>query len=154
VAGGLNIPTIAETLRSVAFPDLPTGAAYLRYSEETKDGAFLRPARPLGVFVGARLSLRQSQAAGWQEGLAELHVWTVDEHEIVTKLSPPAAASLLRELFVATLRTKEISAPKITEALLLLETTGLPTLKRPSLIERTALFSFATVPLFAGVIAS
>jgi superfamily II DNA or RNA helicase len=154
VAGGLNIPTIAETLRSVAFPDLPTGAAYLRYSEETKDGAFLRPAGSLGIFVGARLSLRQSQAAGWQEGLTELHVWTVDEHEIVTKLSPPAAASLLREIFVATLRTKEISAPKITEALLLLETKELPKLKRPSLIERTSRFSFATVPLFAGVIAS
>ena len=154
VAGGLNVPVIAEALRSTAFPELPAGAAYLRYSDELKSESWPRPSGPLGVFVGARLSLRQSQAAGWQEGLTELHVWTIDEHGTVTKLPSRPAANLLREIFSATLRTKDIVAPQIVDAMVRLETDELPSLKRPSLIERTARYSFAVVPLFAGIIAA
>jgi hypothetical protein len=151
--GGLNVPAVVEALRSVGFPDQPTGAAYLRYSEELKGSAFQRPLGPLGIFVGARLSLRQAQAAGWQEGLAEMHVWTTDEQGAVTKLPAAEGANLLREIFAASLRSKEIVAPGIVEALQSLEREKLPELRRPSTAEREARFSFATIPLFAGVIA-
>jgi superfamily II DNA or RNA helicase len=153
VPGGLNVPLIAETLRSTGFPDQPTGAAYLRYSEDSKSG-LSRPPGSLGVFVGARLSLRQAQAAGWLEGPIELHVWTSDEQGAITKLGAGDAAILMREVFTASLRTKEISAPKIIEALRSLETLNLPELKRPSVAEKAARYSFATIPLFAGIIAT
>jgi hypothetical protein len=50
--GGLNVPAVIEALRSVGFPDQPTGAAYLRYSEELKGSAFQRPLGLLGICGG------------------------------------------------------------------------------------------------------
>jgi hypothetical protein len=50
--GGLNVPAVIEALRSVGFPDQPTGAAYLRYSEELRCSAFQRPLGLLGICGG------------------------------------------------------------------------------------------------------
>lgn len=150
--GGLNVPFFSEALRGAGFPDLPTGAAYLRYSEEPKS-SYIRPAEALGIFVGVRLSLRQAQAAGWQEGPVEMHVWTTSEQGVPTKLTPNEAAAVLRELFSASLRSREIVAPGVLAALQLIEKEDLQLLKKPSVAERAARYSFAVIPLFAGVIA-
>ena len=151
VAGGLNVSAISEALKNAAFPEQPSGAAFLRYGDSRSDSAFSRPQGPLGIFIGARLSLRQSQAAGWQEGPVELHAWTVNSGE-TEKLSAALAADLIRDIAAASLRTRPVEGSAIVETLAEIEAEQFAKLKRPSEAERTARFTFALIPLFAGVI--
>ncbi len=154
LAGGLNVPAISEALKGAAFPEQPSGAAFLRYGDARAGSVFTRPPGPLGVFVGARLSLRQSQAAGWQEGPVELHSWTVGSSGESAKLSASAAADLIRDIAGASLRTRPIEVSAIIDALAVIEADQFSQLKRPSEAERITRFTFALVPLFAGVISA
>ncbi|MGM4892056.1 DEAD/DEAH box helicase [Tardiphaga sp. 839_C3_N1_4] len=93
---GLNLPTVAATIRSVFLPDQVCGAGYLnRPSGLERDFGTSR----FGILCFLRQTIRFEQARAAEEKLS-LHSFLITLED-ATELSPSAQASLIRELATA-----------------------------------------------------
>jgi hypothetical protein len=73
---GLNMPIVAELLRKLALPGLPTGAAHLRWPPNfPSDDLFL--GEPLAVFAFLRQTFRTDPRAGWVEQGSGLFLYSL-----------------------------------------------------------------------------
>ncbi len=102
---GLNLPQISNALRGAAFPDEPTGVAYLRWPDGASAPVSL-PGGTLGIIAVARVAVRREQGSGWAEHKNELHVWVIPRNGIKTEIVGPDVAATLRGLLAAPIRTR------------------------------------------------
>jgi len=74
---GLNLEPVAELLRKHAFPENPSGAAYLRWPTgwHTPSPEFHFP---FGVIVVLRQTLQMDRRGGWLELADNLHTFLVN----------------------------------------------------------------------------
>ena len=61
---GLNVPPVAEALRKAAFPSIPTGAAYVRW---TSGETMVFTKYPVGILVYLRQTIQHDQKGGFNE---------------------------------------------------------------------------------------
>ncbi len=101
---GLNVPHIANALRSAAFPDEATGAANLRWPESLPRPDCLRLGT-IGLVAAARIAVRRDPGAGWAEHKNELHVWVVPRNGTPTEIAGQDLAEVLRGVVGASVRS-------------------------------------------------
>jgi hypothetical protein len=102
---GLNVPAVTETLRKMALPATPTGAAHLRWPQDIPSPDWL-PTDGAGILVFLRQTLRSDQRIGWAEQASSLHCYAVSAHGSATALQPEQKALLFRAIFKSVVRTK------------------------------------------------
>lgn len=148
---GLNLPPIAELLRKHAFPDIPSGAAYLRWPTSTD--AFPSDQLPIGVIVLLRQMLQMDRRGGWLEVGSSIHVFKVMP-ESAEEVVGETKGRILRGLFRSTLRKSAENVPSLINQLQKSEPELVEILRRPTADELTRQIRHAVTPLVAAVICS
>jgi len=148
---GLNIPEIANAIREAAFPALPTGAAFLRWSEEGEVPDDLQN-KEIGLLVVARLAVRAFMGSGWDELRAELHVWKIDGENESIELNAPDSGAVLRSAIAASIRTKSDSENALVASLEKLESELTERYRIRNEADVSGGTRYAVFPIFAGLI--
>ncbi|EYF08397.1 helicase-related protein [Chondromyces apiculatus] len=148
---GLNLPLLAAALRAAVFPDLPTGAAHLRWPDTTP-----RPhPGPFGILVAVRQTVHLDQGIA-TEHPPTLHAFLVHPDGARHPVHAPHRAPLLRALVSAAL-PRDPAPPAalltaFTAALQQAETALLQDLRRPTDTEEAASILAAATPILAALI--
>lgn len=108
---GLNLPSVADLLNTCVSPPLPTGAAYLRWGDMSKE-LQTRLGREVVILAFARQSFRFDSVGGVSEIGTELSAFSVRETETVT-LSALDRAALFEASRLATVRVQPAKSPLI-----------------------------------------
>lgn len=106
---GLNIPQVAELLRSCASPVLPTGAAHLRWGEAQKELRD-RLGDEVVLLAFARQIFRLNSVGGINEAGIELMAYKVDTQQ-TSLLSAQDRAALFDMQHQATIRKRPVESP-------------------------------------------
>lgn len=146
---GLNTPRVCELLRRLAIPDVPTGAAHLRWPAKSPSptGTF-----PFGVLVFVRHTVRNEKGA-WLEQGASLHCFVIGEAGDPVTVQGADKGTLLRGLFDSTVRIKPDQEEAVVAQLIALEKRLLPDLCRATEEDIEQRVRYATMPILAAVIA-
>jgi hypothetical protein len=148
---GLNLRPVAELLRKHAFPDIPSGAAYLRWPANTDP--FSADQLPGGVVILLKQMLQMDRRGGWLEVASSIHVFKITPISAVEVIGEDKG-SILRGLFRSTLRKSAESVPPLTNKLQKSESELVETLRRPTPDELARQIRHAVTPLLAAVITS
>ena len=146
---GLNVPEVAQILRRLAFPDKPSGAAFLRWPRESPLPAipFLWP---IGVLVFLRQTVAPDPRGGYGEKALVLHCHLVPPEGEPLILEGDSKRQLLRGLFHAPIpRVLPETAPLLLSNLLTWEKQLQETWQRPTSEEWEVGIRHAVLPLFA-----
>lgn len=147
---GTNVPSIAETLRTRAFPEEVAGAAHVRWPEEAPvpDGV---ERKPFVVWGAARRSLRFGEGTP-VEVRTSIHLVAFDSsgHEIV--IEGDARAATLRALFAGTVRARVEEAANLVGQAREREVAWIRALQQPTDEDRAARLYHAVTPLLAAVV--
>lgn len=155
---GINLPEVALRLREAVFPELATGAAWLRRSQQL-DGLlgdastrFLSsPASEIGVLVFLRQTIRLALGST-SEQRVEMRALLVWEDGTTEEITGDARAALLRGLLGATRQRDPAGADSWGQRLQQSERDGLPLFGRPTASEFQAGVRHAVWPIFAAVL--
>jgi len=150
---GLNSPPVAAALRRLAFPEIPTGAAHLRWRADVPLPAGVG-AGPFGVLVYLRQTVRADHASGWAEVGSALRCFVVPAGGDAVELEGVGKGQLLRGLFTATVRAKPETDLDRLGALANVERLLLGDLWRPSQREMSKGLRHAVTPLLAAAVES
>lgn len=112
---GLNIPPVAELLRSVACPSLATGAAYLRWGDNQRSLRD-RVGREVVILALARQIVRIDSIGGNRESGVELRAFAVGASETI-ELGDGEREALFSMSRMATVRVRPVESPLIDRAL-------------------------------------
>jgi hypothetical protein len=144
---GTNLPMVTRTLRELAFPESPAGAAHVRWPE----GA-LRPAPgPFGVLVLARQSMRWGQGSYAEQGQTIVCV-LVEANGRRTPVKAAEKGDLVRTLVGATVRREVDAPPDLVRAVGDAEAALVLELRRPTEEDRAAGIVHAVTPLLAAIV--
>jgi hypothetical protein len=111
---GLNIPAVAELLRTSASPQLPTGAAHLRWGEE--QGLLRgRLGNQVVILAFVRQMFRFDSVGGINEVGTDLFAYAVGDSE-TTELSAEDRASVFDMIRLATVRVRPDESPLFSKA--------------------------------------
>ena len=147
---GLNTDAVSEPLRKLAFPQLPVGAAFVRWpGGEPLPESIL--GLPFGVLVFARQTLQTDRTGGWVERKAVLHVYVMSGHG-PTELHGPEKGRLVRTILRTVIRKTSEATESILAALRDAEADLTMKLRRPSEAEMGAQIRHAVTPLLAAII--
>ncbi|MEX2490519.1 MAG: helicase-related protein [Nitrospirales bacterium] len=113
---GLNIPPVAELLRTCASSPLPTGAAYLRWGDNQKK-IRVRFGQEIVILAFARQIFRHDSVGGIKEVGIELAAYMVST-EGTTELSAEDRAAIFDMSRLAIVRVRPIDSPLLTRAIL------------------------------------
>lgn len=147
---GLNLPPVAETLRRLAFPQAPTGAAHLRWPAAMP----VQRALPCGILVFLRQTVRAHQHGSWVEQANAVVVYVVRRGSAPELIGGPEKAQLLRAMFQGTVRTKPEQDAALLDAIQEQEGLLAQELRRPTDDEMKDGIRHAVTPLFAGTVAN
>lgn len=150
IPAGLNINAIADALCFAAFPDQPTGVAFLRWSESSPLPRI--PSAPLGVLVFARIIIASSLGTGWSEQGVTFHVWTVARDGQTNEIFPPDSGTVVRQMMTASVRTKPEIPVEFAALLLKLESRIANEYRQRCETDVTEGLRFAVFPLCAAII--
>ncbi|MBX7135831.1 MAG: DEAD/DEAH box helicase [Fimbriimonadaceae bacterium] len=145
---GLNLPSVCESLRKVAFPNQPAGAAWLRLPSSSAE---LLGSLPAGVLVLARLTLKRDVNGQWTEASPTLHVYRVAGAECA-ELVGSDKGKAVRLLLDAVVRKNAESDMELVFALKKAEADAVQLLWKPSAEELPLGIRHAVMPLFAAVV--
>ncbi len=152
---GLNVGPVAETLRKYAFPDQPSGAAYLRWPGDQPLPAATF-SFPFGVLALARQTVQSDKRGGWLEMGTSLHVFLIQNSETqnaeLSEVNEPLKGDLLRALFRAIIPTRIEEAPELVRLLGEREKEVIENLRRPTETELATMIRHAVTPLLAGIV--
>jgi superfamily II DNA or RNA helicase len=148
---GLNVPVVTELLRKFAFPELPTGAAHLRWPAGVS-GESIFDGKPLIVFAMLRQTFKTDQRTGWTEHSLALHCYVATPGEPPRLVEGHQKQQLLRALVTGVIRSKpdEETAPSV--ALKSIEGEIIGALRRPTETELRDGIRHAVVPILVGLI--
>lgn len=147
---GLNLQPFAETLRRLAFPRMPSGAAHLRWPAQVP--TIWAP--PFGVLVFLRQTVRAHQRGGWLEQAHCLVTYVLRKPSAVDLIDGAQKGELLRALFKATIRAKPEQDPELLMLLRDQQAVLVQSLRRPNEAEIGEGIRHAVTPLLAATIAS
>lgn len=148
---GLNLPEVLAGMQRLAFPELPTGAAYLRWPRE-RGCPPNRADQPFGVWVAARQSIRLPSATGTSEVSVSLHVGIVREDGSIAWIEGREKGDLIRSLLAAGIRREPGQRNELTDTIRRLEPEWVLELRRPTAGEREERIAHAVTPLLAAVV--
>ncbi|MEI7686943.1 MAG: helicase-related protein [Planctomycetota bacterium] len=147
---GLNMKPVADLLRKLAFPPLPSGGAFLRWSKDApvpQTSTF-----PFGVLVFLRQTVKPDHRVGYVELAASLHTYIIasdgTKNEIVGKEKAAILDGLIRS---APLRNKP-ETPELLERLKQRESELAGNLCKPAETEFRAGIRYAVTPLLAAIV--
>lgn len=148
---GLNVPVVTELLRKFALPELPTGAAHLRWPAGVS-GEGIFDGKPLIVFAMLRQTFKTDQRTGWMEHSLALHCYVASPGTPPRPVEGDQKQQLLRALVTGVIRLKpdEETAPAV--ALKSIEAEIIGALRRPTETELRDGIRHAVVPIFVGLI--
>ena len=147
---GLNIDAVSGPLRRSAFPQMPSGAAFVRWpSAEPQPGSI--SGLPFGVLAFARQTLQMDRSGGWVERRTSLHVF-VTPGSGLTELQGADKGRLLRGVFRAVIRKSAEATEPLLASLRRMECELALQLRRPSEEEMGAQIRHAVTPLMAAII--
>lgn len=147
---GLNVPALAERLRTSAFPGAATGSAWLRVPAAAWPLDMPRPDR-FAVLAFARQTLRSDPLKGWMEQNPSLHCFVVTVDSAMA-VNGKTKGSLIRSLLSATVRQKPDVDDPLVARLADLEKELLEELRRPSDDEWQHGLRHAVAPVFAAAV--
>jgi superfamily II DNA or RNA helicase len=153
VPAGLNVPSLAKTLRSVGFPDQSTGAAFLRWSESALPPAVV-PRGVVGVLALARMTVGVSPGTGLNEHGTALRVHLVPETGMATEVSAPESGGIVRSILAASIRNKPDVSEELLSKMGQVEATLIQEYRTRSEADAEAGLRYAVFPLFAAVVTS
>ena len=148
---GLNIGPVAEVLRRLAFPEVATGAAQLRWNTELPLPQ-QTPTTPFGVLTLVRQTIRTDQQAGWIEQSNSLHCYVVEPGKEPMAIEGKDKGVLLRGIYGASVRNKPEQAEELVKLLAEHEIAIVDQLRRPVDREMKQGIRHAVTPLLAAVI--
>jgi superfamily II DNA or RNA helicase len=105
IPAGLNVPSITNTLRSAGFPDQPTGAAFLRWSESAPPPDVV-PKGVVAILALAKVTVRPVLGTGWSEHGSNLIVRLIPENGDIIDIHAPESGQLVRSMLAASVRTR------------------------------------------------
>jgi superfamily II DNA or RNA helicase len=150
VPAGLNVPSLAATLRSVGFPDQPSGAAFLRWSESALPPALV-PRGVVGVIVLARMLIGASSGTGLNEHGTTLHLQLVPQNGAPTEIGAPESGAIVRSILAASIRSKPDASEEMLNKIGQAEAAFIQQYRRRSDDDLEAGLRYAVFPLFAAV---
>jgi len=149
---GLNRKPVSDVLRRVVFPDLPTGAAYVRWNATCERPASLA-ALPAVVLGFLRQTIRPDSQAGWAEHGMSLHYYALTSgSDSPVQFAGGDRQLLVRGLVRASIRAKPESAEWMLEAAVRSETAIAHELRRPTDSELSKGIRHAVTPMLSVVI--
>ena len=148
---GLNSPAVVQALRRLIIPDMPVGAAHLRWPDKAPLPGGLE-GYPFGVLAFMRQSVRIGPQ-GWVEAGVALRTWVVAAGGACIPVSGPEQATLVRTLLDAVVRLEPEVAPELMGAMRAEEERLVQELRRPSDKDREERVFHAVFPIFAAVVA-
>lgn len=148
---GLNLPAVASALRQYGLGLQPSGAAHLRWADESTLPPAISTTAPVVVAVVARESLRSADGR-WREAAATLttHVWRGDGS--TTQLVGEEQAQVFRALFRSKVRAKPWDAPVLDQGVDAWLDETLRGLYRPSETDQTTSTRHAAFVVLAAVV--
>lgn len=111
---GLNIPPVAELLRVCANPNMPTGAAHIRWGDQQKD-LRTRLGQEVIILGFARQTFRVDSVGGISDVGTDLVVYAVRESETLV-LSGEDRTALFNASRWGTVRVRPAESPLFTRA--------------------------------------
>lgn len=148
---GLNRGPVAELLRKSAFPEIPCGAAYLRWPKDI-DAAIVGGRKTVGVLVFVRQILRTERNNNWVESGNTLLCYVVPESGTPLEISVDNKGPFMRALFKSIIRKIPEENKSVKEAIRSTEMKLSDELREPTEEEIRSGVRYSVVPLFAGVI--
>lgn len=148
---GLNLARVSDALRRLAFPELPAGAAHLRWPSGRAipgvvgGGSF-------AVWIAARQSIRLPSAEGTAEIASSLHAWVVRSDGSIAEADGASRGALVRGLLASGYRREPTQRTSLIESLVRLEPQWTLELRRPTAEEREQRIAHAVTPLLAAVV--
>lgn len=146
---GLNHPAVAETIRELAFPREPAGAAHIRLPAGADPG-IAGLTWPFGVLVLGRHSVRWTDGTAVESGTT-LHVSVVQQEGAVSSVAGESKGRLIRTLIDAVQRQEAEPAPRLVEAMEAAQEQLVNELRRPSEAERGSGVAHGVFPLLAAI---
>jgi superfamily II DNA or RNA helicase len=144
---GTNVGPMTRALRAAAFTDTATGAAHVRWPEES--------ARPVEGVFGVVIFVRQSvrwEGGAYVEQATTLHCSVVDSKGDATHVAGKDRGPLVRALLDSTVRRDPHDDATLVEAIGSVQTDQLNALRRPSDEDRQLGVVHAVTPLFAVIV--
>ncbi len=147
---GLNVRAVSEAMRKAAFPQLPVGAAFVRWpnGEPLPDSI---SGLPFGVLAFARQTLQMDRSGGWVERRTSLHVF-VSAGNKPTELEGAEKGRAIRNILRAVIRKSAEATESLPADLRESEQELTMKLRRPNEEEMGAQIRHAVTPLFAAVV--
>jgi hypothetical protein len=145
---GLNLPLVADMLRKQAFPTSPAGAAHVRWPT----GVSPLRRMPFGILAFLRQTVRPHQSGGWIEQSCAIAVFVVRPNTQPETIDGEEKAALIRNLSLATIRTKPEQDHLLLDALRQSELPLVQELRRPSESELSDGVRHAVFPLLAATV--
>jgi hypothetical protein len=145
---GTNSPFLAQALRQLAFPELPAGAAHVRWPEGSA-----RPVSGLfGVVIVARQTVRSEHGTFAERGIS-LYGTIVEASGAQRALNSDEKGALVRNLMRATVRRDADDSAPLRAAMQAAEADLVVSLRRPTDEDRANGLSHAVIPILAAVVA-
>jgi superfamily II DNA or RNA helicase len=148
---GLNVPVVAELLRKFALPEIPTGAAHVRWPPGiSPEGLF--KGKPTAVFALLRQTFKTDQRAGWTEQGIALCCFIATTDGVVQPIEGTKKQVLLRALTKGVVRIKpedeEVLSPRLKD----MEAQLCSSLRRPTETELRDGIRHSVAPTFVAII--
>ena len=151
--GGLNVPVIADALRTAAFPNEFTGIAHLRWSEAKEETVSL-PKETVGVIGVVRVAVRREASSGWVDHKNELHLWFVRKTGEPTEVVGDSLGGVVRSIVAASVRTKAELDPELMDRMSAVESTLIDRYRRREEADITTGVRYAVFPLCSIIVTS
>jgi superfamily II DNA or RNA helicase len=152
---GLNVPVVASRLRTVAFPDQPTGAAWLRLPAGAAPALAgpvgSSPSNAVGVLAFLRQLIRVGNGTAAEQDL-ELRVLIVHETGEAVEVGAKERGTVVRALLSATRQREPQGVSGWSERMARAEAEWLPAVGRPSDAEFGNGTRPAVWPILAAVV--
>ncbi len=149
---GLNVGPISETIRSLAFPDQPTGAAHLRWPSGFDLPTCIVGETDFGVLVYLRQTIRTDQLAGWAESGSSLSFYVIGSTPDPIPVEGMDRRRLFDGLIAATIRLKPETDDQLSASLLSSDQSLWQVLRQPTATELESGIRHAVTPIFAALI--
>lgn len=148
---GLNVPIVAELLRKLALPEIPTGAAHVRWPAAIPpEGLF--NGKPTAVFALLRQTFKTDQRTGWTEQGSALCCFIATGDTPAQQIQGTQKQVLLRALTKGVVRIKpeddSILSPRLKE----MEAQLCNSLRRPNETELRDGVRHSVSPIFAAIL--
>jgi hypothetical protein len=148
---GLNVPIVAELLRKLALPEIPTGAAHLRWPAEVSAES-LFTGKAVAVFGLLRQTFKTDQRTGWTEQGSTLCCFTLGAEGEARLIEGDQKRTLLRALTNGVVRIKPDDDNSLSGRLKDTEAQLCNSLRRPTETELREGIRHSVAPLLAAIL--